>query len=254
MKRAMFVLVLVFGLAGSVFAQPAIQWQRSLGGSAADWAYSIQQTADEGYIVAGWSDSHDGDVTGNCGFSRDCWVVKLNSSGDIQWQKSLGGSSSDEANSIQQTSDGGYIVAGWSCSNNGDVTGNHGDSDYWVVKLAPDVGIREEAFIPAQFYLTAHPNPFNSACRISTHNGATVEIFNLSGQLVYTNKNVGAGFIRQWNFHPAHTLASEEKGNHKDYPYTTFVWQPDKNIPTGVYLIRASLGKESETKQVIYLK
>jgi hypothetical protein len=55
----------------------------------------------------------------------------------ISWQRSLGGSSVDDANSIQQTTDGGYIIAGFSYSNNGDVTGNHdhGYSDYWIVKL-----------------------------------------------------------------------------------------------------------------------
>jgi len=57
---------------------------------------------------------------------------------EIQWQKSLGGSGKDAAYSIQQTTDGGYIVAGWSNSNDGDVTGNHGGFDYWVVKLGPD--------------------------------------------------------------------------------------------------------------------
>ena len=111
-----------------------IQWQKSLGGSSADDAYSIQQTNDSGYIVAGASSSNDGDVTGNHGLS-DYWVVKLDTGGNIQWQKSLGGSSADAAYSIQQTSDGGYIVAGASSSNDGDVTGNHGLNDYWVVKL-----------------------------------------------------------------------------------------------------------------------
>ncbi|MDR0793182.1 MAG: T9SS type A sorting domain-containing protein [Chitinophagaceae bacterium] len=112
----------------------AIQWQESLGGSGDDEAYSIQQTTDGGYIVAGYSWSNDGNVSGNHGID-DYWIVKLNNTGDIQWQKSLGGSSFEWANSIQQTTDGGYIVAGESSSNNGDVTGNHGGNDYWVVKL-----------------------------------------------------------------------------------------------------------------------
>ncbi|MCF8293672.1 MAG: hypothetical protein K9I70_07660, partial [Chitinophagaceae bacterium] len=111
-----------------------VQWQKSLGGTGGDGAYSIQQTADSGYIVAGGSESNDGDVTGNHG-SADYWVVKLNSTGVVQWQKSLGGSGDDAANSIQQTADSGYIVAGYSTSNDGDVTGNHGSGDYWVVKL-----------------------------------------------------------------------------------------------------------------------
>ncbi|MEG1592256.1 T9SS type A sorting domain-containing protein [Chryseobacterium sp.] len=113
---------------------PSIQWQKSLGGSYSDVAKSIQQTSDGGYIVAGESNSTNGDVTGNHG-NTDFWIVRLDPSGTIQWQKSLGGSYSDIANAIQQTSDGGYIVAGESNSINGDVTGNHGNADYWIVKL-----------------------------------------------------------------------------------------------------------------------
>ncbi len=112
----------------------AIEWQKSLGGSDYDFANSIQQTADSGYIVAGSSRSNDGDVSGNHG-SYDYWIVKLKKTGAIQWQKSLGGSNVDEATSIQQTTDGGYIVAGYSFSNDGDVTGHHSNYDYWIVKL-----------------------------------------------------------------------------------------------------------------------
>lgn len=119
----------------------SIQWQKSLGGSWDDAAYSIQQTSDSGYIVAGVSSSFDGDISGYHGNS-DYWIVKLSSSGSIQWQKALGGSDNDTAKSIQQTFDGGYIISGWSRSNNGDVTGNHGDLDYWVVKLFPSGSIQ----------------------------------------------------------------------------------------------------------------
>ena len=112
-----------------------IQWQKSLGGSESEWAYSIQQTTDGGYIVAGWSYSNNGDVSENHG-DDDYWVLKLDNTGNIQWQKSLGGSSVEWAHSTQQTSDGGYIVAGWSKSNDGDASGNHGETDVWVVKLA----------------------------------------------------------------------------------------------------------------------
>ncbi|OAA31353.1 hypothetical protein AT15_07600 [Kosmotoga arenicorallina S304] len=112
----------------------AIQWQKCLGGSYNDWAKSVYQTNDGGYVVAGITYSSDGDVSGNHGYS-DYWVVKLDSTGNIQWQKCLGGSYNDWAESIIQTSDGGYVVAGFTESNDGDVTGNHGERDYWVVKL-----------------------------------------------------------------------------------------------------------------------
>ena len=111
-----------------------ITWQKSLGGSYDDRASSIQQTTDGGYIVAGYSSSNDGDVTGNNG-NKDYWIVKLDATGNITWQKSLGGSGGDDASSIQQTTDGGYIVSGYSESIDGDVTGNNGNVDYWIVKL-----------------------------------------------------------------------------------------------------------------------
>jgi hypothetical protein len=128
-------LILFNGVNKKSYAQaPAIEWQRCLGGTYDDYAYSIQQTSDGGFIVAGRTYSNDGDVSGNHGKS-DAWVVKLNSSGDIEWQKCLGGTGNDYAKSIQQTSDGGFIVAGYTDSNDGDVSGNHGYFDYWVVKL-----------------------------------------------------------------------------------------------------------------------
>lgn len=109
-------------------------WQKSLGGTNAEEAKSIVKTTDGGYIIAGFTSSNDFDVSGNHG-NRDYWVVKLNSTGDIEWQKTLGGTGDDTANSIQQASDGGYIVAGHTNSTNGDVLSNIGGSDFWIVKL-----------------------------------------------------------------------------------------------------------------------
>lgn len=109
-------------------------WDVSLGGSGIDIPHSIQQTTDGGYIVAGYSTSTNGMVTGNHGGS-DYWVAKLNTSGNPVWAKCLGGSGDEEAESIQQTTDGGYIVLGFTDSNDGDVTGNHGGRDMWAVKL-----------------------------------------------------------------------------------------------------------------------
>ena len=110
-----------------------IQWQKSFGGNANDRAHSVRQTTDGGYIIAGETNSNDGDVTGNHG-AIDFWVIKLNSSGSLQWQKTFGGSLNDIARSVRQTTDGGYIIAGETTSNNGDITANHGISDYWIVK------------------------------------------------------------------------------------------------------------------------
>lgn len=111
-----------------------IQWQKTLGGSNVDDAQSIRQTTDGGYIIAGSSNSGDGDISGNHG-NYDYWIVKLDSNGNMQWQKSLGGSSSEQVNSVQQTFDGGYIIAGTTVSTDGDITVSYGNNDFWVVKL-----------------------------------------------------------------------------------------------------------------------
>jgi hypothetical protein len=115
-----------------------ITWNKLLGGNSSELSYSITQTTDGGYIVAGYSTSSaNGDVTEtNHGFLDD-WIIKLNAAGNIVWNKLLGGDNDEEAFSIQQTTDGGYIIVGYSWSSaNGDVTGtNHGLHDYWIVKL-----------------------------------------------------------------------------------------------------------------------
>ncbi len=82
-----------------------ISWQKTYGGSENDEAFSIQQTTDGGFIVAGYTFSF------GTGYN-DMWILKLDQTGNISWQKTYGGSDYDDAYSIQQTADGGFIVAG----------------------------------------------------------------------------------------------------------------------------------------------
>ena len=113
-------------------------WQKTFGGSFQDQANSVFATNDGGAVIAGWTSSNDGDVTGlhgTAGAAADFWVIKIDASGALQWQKTFGGTGNDYAQSIQQTSDGGFIVAGSTFSNDGDVSGNHGSADFWVIKL-----------------------------------------------------------------------------------------------------------------------
>ena len=111
-----------------------IEWEKIYGGSTVDEAKSIQQTIDGGYIVAGYSYSTNGDVTNNNG-GNDAWILKLKTNGDIEWQKTYGGSSSDYLTNIKQTADGGYIAVGYTGSNDGDVPNNQGYFDAWIIKL-----------------------------------------------------------------------------------------------------------------------
>jgi TolB-like protein len=86
-------------------ANGSIIWAKTYGGASDDWAYSVQQTSDGGYIVAG--------ITNSFGKGElDIFLIKTDAKGNIQWAKTYGGTEDEFAYSVQQTSDGGYIVAG----------------------------------------------------------------------------------------------------------------------------------------------
>lgn len=122
-------------------ATGSVQWQKSFGGSGMDVFKSVSQTKDGGYIVAGYSDSKGGTVNSNGGI-LDYWVVKLTGTGVLQWQKTYGGSANDDATSISETPDGGYIVGGSTLSFDGDAAGNHGMRDALIIKLANNGNIQ----------------------------------------------------------------------------------------------------------------
>jgi hypothetical protein len=92
-------------------------------------------------------------------------MVKLDSTGEIQWQKRLGGSGDDQAHNIQSTNDGGYIMAGCTASNNGDVSGNHGAKDAWIAKLNSLTGTED---IQSNINWQLFPNPTTGILEIQT--------------------------------------------------------------------------------------
>lgn len=128
-------------------------WEKTYGGSGSDTPNSIAQTNDGGYVVCGYTSSTDGDVEGKNHQGTDAWVFKLSATGELLWQKTLGGSSFDIFYSIQETTDRGYIMAGFTESSDGDVNTHIGGRDAWVVKLAADQSIEWE-----QAYGTASRN------------------------------------------------------------------------------------------------
>lgn len=107
----------------------------TIGGSNNDSAQSVIPTSDGGYAILGYTHSLDGDIVGETDTTFDFWMLKYNDSGDIQWQKTFGGSAEDRGADLVQTSDGGYAVLGYSKSSDEDVTQNAGGRDFWVVKL-----------------------------------------------------------------------------------------------------------------------
>jgi hypothetical protein len=117
-----------------------VSWQKLLGGSANDKLTDVRQTTDGGYIVSGYSvSSNTGTLAGiNNNGNEDYWIIKLDASGNLSWQKLLGGTGFEVTSSIVQTTDGGYIVAGHSnSSNTGTLTGlnSNGSNDFWIVKM-----------------------------------------------------------------------------------------------------------------------
>ncbi len=94
-------------------------WDRTFGGEGADWGHSVQQTADGGYIITGYThDAFGGD---------DLWLIKTDSSGYRVWDRTFGGAGVDVGFSVQQTAEGGYILTGYTLD-------NFGGSDVWLIK------------------------------------------------------------------------------------------------------------------------
>ena len=115
-----------------------IEWQNTIGGNGIELDPYIIQTPDLGYLVGGSSTSDiSGDKTENSRGQIDFWVLKLSEFGDIEWQRTIGGSGSDELKSLVNVSTGGYLIAGNSSSNiSGEKTENRiGQEDYWILKI-----------------------------------------------------------------------------------------------------------------------
>ena len=111
-----------------------IEWQKTYGGSTIDGLTNIKQTTDNGYIAVGYTDSDDGDIPNNQGYT-DAWAIKIAANGNLEWSKSFGGSDGEWINDVQQTINGEYLIVGFTFSNNGDITNNYGIADWWVIKL-----------------------------------------------------------------------------------------------------------------------
>ena len=124
--------------------QPAIQWQQSFGGTSGDELYCLRQTSDGGFVLGGYSGSSAG--TGNkisqrCGSQADFWVVRLDADGSVLWDKSFGGFNVEYLYSPEETTDGGFILGGYSLSDPGmcsKTSPKYGMRDFWVVRLGSD--------------------------------------------------------------------------------------------------------------------
>ena len=120
-------------------------WTKTFGGSDNDYGSGIDQTSDGGYVIsAGTSSSGNGLV--------DVWLIKTNSSGDTLWTRTYGGSSNDYPGECYQTTDGGYVIMGYTESF------GSGDHDLWLIKTDAN-GYAETKEIFLSKKLEVYPNP-----------------------------------------------------------------------------------------------
>lgn len=114
-----------------------IVWKKNFGGTSHERPTCISQIGDENFIIAGYSTSTNYDATGNHG-GRDGFVIKMDASGTKLWSKSIGGSGDDQFEDILMISDTSFLLTGYTKSNDGDNTGNHGSNDGWIVEINND--------------------------------------------------------------------------------------------------------------------
>ena len=140
-------------------------WTRHYGGYAVEWGYEVQETFDGQFVVAGW--------TSSLGPSNDVYMIKIDTSGDTVWTATYGGIENAAGFSVQQTSDGGYVVAG--CK------GPFGYQDVYVIKLLSDVKIQENK-IPCvdtkEFTSTIFGGP------LQLPEGSKCKVFDIAGRVV----------------------------------------------------------------------
>jgi len=112
-----------------------LEWERSFGGTDGDYVSGVVQNSAGGYYVSGYTQSNDGDVAGNHGGVYDAWVFRLDVQGNLLWQRTMGGTDRDVFFGLTEDHDGGVICTGYSASVDGDLPGNNGGGDLWVVDL-----------------------------------------------------------------------------------------------------------------------
>jgi hypothetical protein len=113
-----------------------ILWKTVIGGTSSDYVNSVFRIENGGYLIAGNTASNDGDFAGLQKGQDDIFIIKLSEDGIIEWRKTYGGISNETCTSIAKTTDGGFVLTGYTSSNSGDFAGmNKGNEDIFVMKI-----------------------------------------------------------------------------------------------------------------------
>ena len=112
-----------------------LDYIKNFGGSGNESAQAIVKTTDGGFAILGYTESINGDIATKTEEENDYWLLKFDENSNLQWNKTYGGSKDDIGQSLAQTSDGGFILTGYSMSSDGDASKNEGFHDNWILKL-----------------------------------------------------------------------------------------------------------------------
>ncbi len=193
-------------------------WTKTFGGAGEEWGYSVQQTNDGGYIVAG--------VTASFGAGwSDVYLIKTDAGGDTLWTRTFGDSADDYGQAVRQTADGGFIIAGYTYSFGA------GDFDVYLVKTGVSgVAVAEPKASPTRtpaLSLSCEPNPCRGSAVLHLTTGpldhsTTLRVYDAQGRLVLSQPVLTSSF-----------------------PLST------SDLPSGAYFVRVENGNEHATTRLI---
>lgn len=207
-------------------------WTRTHGGSADEYGYSVAQTSDGTYIIAGFTYS-----LGAGG--ADVYLLKTDSSGDTIWTRTYGGSAEDVGNSVAQTSDGGYIVAGYTYSFGA------GGYDVYLIKTDANGWVQvggqndEEPGQRLAYLRQNRPNPFGGVTTISyavpDRGRVSLAVYDIRGALV---RELVSGAVSA-GLHQVVWDGRDGRG---------------RVVGSGVYFCRLEAGELRETRRMVLLR
>ncbi len=177
----------------------SVEWEKSYGGSMYDELFDIQQLNDGGYMLGARTTSADGAINANYG-GQDYWILKIDSIGNIEWEKNYGGTSLDLFAALEVINQGSFLIGGTTNSTDIDVSTHYGSGDFWIAKIVDTTIVTLDTMQvetdttataikeiqPLETAFTLYPNPNNGQFTIASQNNApfTLIIQNNIGQTI----------------------------------------------------------------------